>query len=179
MIPIRPSNPSGVHQGAQSGLETQLGPIWRSWLWPTQTRLMLIQLSKVRHQNLNLCLCVAPQFVFVYLTRPMLIQQSKVRHQNSRVLMNCLCLSWKISCNQTAIHSLTSNFQGQPSLFQISFDPWMRIYWLSRIPHWKLLRSGQGLLTGRSLFMRLGHFFYTGGSCWWWQGCDMISSVNV
>ena len=126
----------------------------------------------------SVCICVFV-FVFVYLTRPMLIQQSKVRHQNSRVLMNCLRLSWKISCNQTAIHSLTSNFQGQPSLFQISFDPWMRIYWLSRIPHWKLLRSGQGLLTGRSLFMRLGHFFYTGGSCWWWQGCDMISSINV
>ena len=126
----------------------------------------------------SVCICVFV-FVYLYFTRLMLIQQSKVRHQNSRVLMNCLRLSWKISCNQTAIHSLTSNFQGQPSLFQISFDPWMRIYWLSRIPHWKLLRSGQGLLTGRSLFMRLGHFFYTGGSCWWWQGCDMISSINV
>ena len=81
--------------------------------------------------------------------------------------MNCLCLSWTpINPPPSWGHSdhipypENFKFNSHGSLFQIRFEAWMGIYWLTGIPHWKLLRRNQGLLTRRSLFMCLGHFFF-------------------
>ena len=117
-----------------------------------QTRLMLIQVFKVRHHP----------------------------HCPLLLLINCPCRSWlDLSLHSWGRSYLA--VKNSSSTSRSTLRRGREFIGFIGIPHWKLLERSQGRLSGRSPFMCLGHFFYLRDhrSWHWWQNLWILSSREI